>query len=93
MLAVEVEGCVNSHDYAHGDDVALVAQDNSRLESGDLRSHDTAEAAASPETDKYCLQIGPASCIEGGPEPSGKRIADVWSSKNLLPYRSLTLCV
>ena len=83
VLAVEVEGRASSPDYAHGDHVALVTQDDSRLESEVLHSHDTAEVATSPKTDKDCFQLGPTSCIEGGLELPGKRIADVWSSKNL----------
>jgi hypothetical protein len=75
VLAVEVEGRTSSFDYAHGGHVASVTQDDSRLESEDLHSHDTPEVAT--KTDKYCFQLGPTSCIEGGLELSGKRIADV----------------
>ena len=78
---MEVEGFASSCAYAHGNHV-LVPQNDSRLGPEDFHSHDTIEVATSPETDKYCSQMSPASCIEGGPELFGKRIGDVWSSKN-----------
>ena len=93
MPAIEVEAWASSHDCAHGDNAALAVQDGTRLVSEDLHSHDIADIAASTETDKYCSQMGPTSCTEGGLELSSKRIADVWLSKNLLSHRPLTLCV